>query len=196
MTSIIVGLGNPGYEYEDTRHNIGRRIVELFAETYGFPEWKLDKKRNALISKETIEKTKVELVLPETFMNKSGKSLAHIAGSKKKIEHMIVVHDDLDLPIGTFKISFGRGTGGHKGVESITKAVKSKAFVRVRIGVAHVTGSGKIKKPQGEAAVSDFVIGRFNNREEETLNKEMKTLLDVLETIALDGRITAMNEYN
>ncbi len=195
---MIVGLGNPGYEYEGTRHNVGRALVELFAETYGFPEWKLDKKRNALIAKETIEKTKVELVLPETFMNKSGKSVAHIAGKKntKKIEQMIVVHDDLDLPIGTFKISFGRGTGGHNGVLSVQKAVKSKAFVRVRIGISPQTGSGKLKKPQGEDAVCDFVIGRFNNREAEAIAAQEKTLLDALETIALDGRVQAMNEYN
>lgn len=196
MNVTIVGLGNPGTEYDATPHNVGRYFVDQFAHTYEFPEWELDKKKQALISKGVIEKTKFELVLPETFMNKSGKSVAHLAGKKKAIEQLIVVHDDLDLPLGSMKISFGRGSAGHKGIDSIVKSIKSKDFVRVRIGVCPVTPAGKLKKPKGEMGVSDFIIGKCKPKEFEVITKMKKRVLDALEIIALDGRIRAMNECN
>jgi len=196
MTVTIVGLGNPGSEYDATPHNVGRYFVDQFAHTYEFPAWDMDKKRQALVSKDIIEKTKIELVLPETFMNKSGKSVAHFAGKKKAIEGLVVVHDDLDLPLGALKISFGRGSAGHKGIDSIVKSIKSKEFVRVRIGVCPTTPTGKLKKPKGEDAVCDFIIGKFKPKEFEVIEKMKSRVIDALEIIALDGRIRAMNEYN
>ena len=130
---IIVGLGNPGEEYESTRHNVGRFIASFFAKQYELPDFSYDKKFLGLVSKGEIEygkgKSKVEekvtVILPETFMNKSGKSLAELITSEKKAEHLIVVQDDLDLPFGVVKMVFNRGMGGHKGLESIKRAIKT-----------------------------------------------------------------------
>ena len=94
-------------------------------------------------------------------MNKSGLAVKPIITSKKKAEALIVIHDDLDLPIGKFKISFNKSSGGHRGVESIIKAIKTEAFTRVRIGISPATPSGKLKKPKGEKDVGDFILGEF-----------------------------------
>jgi len=146
---IIAGLGNPGKEYEETRHNAGRLVLEEFRQKNKLADWSFDKKLNALISPGIIKKNKVLLVWPETFMNKSGLALKKIIVSKKKAADLIIVHDDLDLPLGKFKISFGKNSGGHKGVESIIKNIKTKEFGRIRIGIAPTTPSGKINPPAG-----------------------------------------------
>ena len=126
MNITIVGLGNPRSEYEGTRHNTGATLVEHFHDTHSFPEWKTNKKINALISSGEVGKKKVDLILLQTFMNKSGSALKTFITNKKKAEHLIVIYDDLDLPIGTFKIAFSRGSGGHKVVESIVRGIKTK----------------------------------------------------------------------
>src|SRR3989344_336042 len=119
MAWVIVGLGNPGEEYASTRHNTGRMAVEFFARDGGFQEFHEDKKVKAHIAGGMIGKTAVALVLPDTFMNKSGSALAKYVKSVKAAERLIVVYDDLDLPLGTMKLSFDRGSGGHRGLESV-----------------------------------------------------------------------------
>src|SRR3990167_5086571 len=143
MSYVIVGLGNPGSEYIDTRHNTGRIFLEAFAKANDFSKWQLDKKTKALISEGKIGKDKVLLVEPETFMNKSGEVFKKLQATSyklkaknKEISNLIVLHDDLDIPFGKFKISFNKSSGGHKGVESIIKAVKTQAFTRIRVGIA------------------------------------------------------------
>ena len=123
MAYIFVGLGNPGQEYENTRHNTGRMLITLLGNSLN-AEWKIDKKLNATISKVKIGKTPVTLVLPETFMNNSGKSVKTLVTSIKGAEKLMVVYDDLDIPFGTNKISFNKSSGGHRGLESIIKAIK------------------------------------------------------------------------
>ena len=147
MAWVIVGLGNPGEEYSGTRHNTGRMAVENFAKYERLSEWREDKKAESLVSRGLVERTLVALVLPNTFMNKSGKAVSKFVKNVKSAERMIVVHDDLDLPLGSMKISFDRGSGGHKGVDSIMRALKTKKFVRIRVGVSHSTASGAIRKP-------------------------------------------------
>ena len=110
---IVVGLGNPGEEYEKTRHNIGRIILDYYAKKNKFEEWLLDGKLKALTSDGLIGKNKVKLIEPETFMNKSGLSIKSLITSKKKAETLIVVYDDLDLALGDFKISWNKGTGSY-----------------------------------------------------------------------------------
>ncbi len=196
MSYIIVGLGNPGKEYEGTRHNAGRAALEWFRVSEKFPDWKHDKKLNALVSEGTIQKERVLLVLPETFMNKSGASVAPVVKNKKQAERLVVVHDDLDLPIGSLKIVFNRGSGGHKGVESIQRAIKTKGFTRVRIGISSSSPSGKLKKPQGEKMVNDFILKSFKPKEVELLKKITKRIKDVLTAIVSEGKERAMNEFN
>ena len=192
----IIGLGNPGAEYNGTRHNTGRRIVETFAKKNDFSDWKHDKKLKALTAKGNVEGESVTLVLPETFMNKSGTAVKLFIKSVKGAEKMIVIYDDLDLPLGSIKISYGRGSGGHRGVDSIMKAVRTRDFPRIRVGVSPTTPSGKLRKPSGEKEVIDFILGKFKKPEEETLVKVVKKACEALGAIVVDGRESAMNEYN
>ncbi|MEK7208704.1 MAG: aminoacyl-tRNA hydrolase [Patescibacteria group bacterium] len=172
----IFGLGNPGAAYENTRHNTGARLVTALA----------DQK----------PKKKATLLLPMTFMNKSGEAVAKVIKSKKAAENLVVVHDDLDLPLGKFKISFGRSSGGHRGVESIIKKLKTQNFIRLRVGIAPTTPSGKLKKPVGEKVVVDFILGKFKPAEELKLKKLTPKLIETLDAILIDGWPLAMNRFN
>lgn len=196
MTWIIAGLGNPGEEYVNTRHNAGRMALEFFAKKNSFDAWKLDKKAKAQVSRGMLGKTLAVLVTPDTFMNKSGAAVAKFVKSPKAAERLIVVYDDLDLPLGTMKLSFDRGSGGHKGIESITRAVKTKKFVRVRIGVSPSTAGGAIRKPQGEKVVVNFILARFKPSEIEELNRIFKKASEAIEETVTDGREMAMNHFN
>src|SRR3990172_4657291 len=136
MSYIIAGLGNPGEKYEGTRHNTGRLVLEHFAKKIEAGEWEENKKIRARVTEGKIGKERVTFVEPEAFMNNSGKCLASLVKSKKAAEQLIVIYDDLDLPLGTLKVSFNRGSGGHRGLESIIKALKTREFVRIRIGIS------------------------------------------------------------
>jgi len=193
---LIVGLGNPGGGYEKTRHNTGRIILEYFRKKYDFSEWAENKKLKALESDGEIGKSKAKLLEPESFMNKSGASVKLLITNKKKAEQLVVIYDDLDLPIGAFKISFNKGTGGHKGLESIVKNIKTKEFIRVRVGISQATSKGKLKKPQGEQKILDYLMADFSKKDLEILKKLKPKIAQVLETIILDGRAKAMNFFN
>ena len=193
---IIAGLGNPGKEYEGTRHNTGRVVLEYFRKKNDFPDWRADKKTRALVSEGKIGKEKVMLIMPEAFMNNSGKSLAPLIKNKKAAENLTVIYDDLDLPVGSIKISFDRGSGGHKGMESIIRALKTREFVRIRVGISPATPSGKIKKPSGEKDVVRFIMGAFSPKDRETLKKTSKKISGALTTIITFGRERAMSEFN
>jgi len=186
----IVGLGNPGEEYELTHHNTGRIIIEEFAKQYKFPEWVFDKKSNALKTEKKIGKEKVLLLLPETMMNNSGNAVAKFVASKKKAENLIVVHDDLDLPLGRFKISFARGSGGHKGVESVIRKVKTNEFIRVRVGICPKKKPGDVKE------IIKLLLGKFDKKEMPIFKKTAKKIIPVLETIVSEGLGKAMSEFN
>jgi PTH1 family peptidyl-tRNA hydrolase len=196
MSYVIAGLGNPGEEYSMTRHNVGRILVESIKDAYECSEWKHDKKLNALVSKGEIEEKKVQLVMPETFMNLSGGSLKPLIANEKKAEQLVVIYDDLDLPFGTMKISFNRGSGGHRGIESIIKTLKTEKFIRIRVGIAPVTPSGKIKKPSGEDAVQKHILGQFKKSEQDSLKKEGKKVVAILPLLINEGLQKAMTEFN
>lgn len=191
MPYIFVGLGNPGEEYEMTRHNAGRIILEEFRKKNKFPEWEKNGKLNALVSEGKIGKEKVMLLLPETFMNKSGASLASLVTSEKKATALVVVHDELDLPIGRMKLSFNRSSGGHKGIDSIIKNIKTEAFTRIRVGISPGTAKGIVKKPIGEEAVGEFILGKFKPKEIDVLKSEGKKIAEGLEILVKDGREAA-----
>jgi peptidyl-tRNA hydrolase, PTH1 family len=173
---LVVGLGNPGEEYENTRHNAGRIMV-------------------ALIEKK-IEGVKIKFITPDTFMNNSGPAVAKALAGKKALKDLIVIYDDIDLPLGKIKISFNRSSGGHNGVASIIKSVKSQEFLRIRVGIAPTTPSGKIRKPKGEEAVLKFLLGEFKKPELETLKKLSKKVAEAVETIFTEGKDKAMSLYN
>ncbi len=187
MQWIIAGLGNPGGEYDNTRHNIGRDFLIAFAKKESDDEWKEDKKVHGQSMKTSLFGKKALLLLPDTYMNNSGKAFVSIVGSKKQAEQLIVLQDELDLPLGLVKIAFGSSAGGHRGVDSIQKALKTKDFVRIRIGISPATASGKIKKPDSKEVV-DFVLGKFKKSEEEKLKKIRKTVFEALELMLTEGR--------
>ncbi len=191
---IVVGLGNPGDEYVATRHNVGRMVLETFAKAKNLTDWVGNKKLQALTAEGRIGKKSFLLLMPETFMNKSGLAVKPLIKSPKAAEALIVVHDDLDLPLGKFKISFNKSSGGHRGVESIIKNIKTEAFVRIRIGISGETASGKLKKPQGEQKVIDTILGEFKKNEEAELKKIIKKAVLALEKVIADGWSVAASQ--
>lgn len=192
---IIVGLGNPGEEYVATRHNVGRMVVQAFAKKYSFPEFVISGKYQALASTGDVDGEKVLLLMPETFMNKSGGSLKALVTSAKKAEKLIVVQDDLDMPLGKMKILFNRGSGGHKGIESIKRAIKTEAYTRLKIGICPTTPTGKPKKPTGDKLL-DFIVGAFKPTELDEIKKISKKAAEALHMMVAEGREKAMGEFN
>lgn len=187
MAFVIVGLGNPGKEYDKTRHNAGRMAVELLAKQEDFDDFEFNKKANALVTEGTIDGEKVTLVLPETMMNLSGKSIPAYVKSVKAAKNMLVLQDELDLPLGTLKMVFGRNSGGHKGIESIMRALKTKEFARIRIGISGQGKKHQAKKPNGDEKVIKHVIGKFKPTEEAVLKKSLKKAVLAARTFVTDG---------
>jgi len=196
MAWVIVGLGNPGEKYDSTRHNAGRMAVEYFAKVVKLNDWREDKKSKSLAAGGMVGKTTVAAILPDTFMNKSGSAVAKFVKSAKAAERLIVVYDDLDLPLGKFKISFDRGSGGHKGLESVMRTLKTKKFTRVRVGVSPSTSSGTLRKPEGEKVVLNFILTKFRAHELEELKRVFKRIGEALEVAVTLGHERAMNEFN
>ena len=171
MAYVIIGLGNPGGEYAKTRHNAGRLAVERLAKEFGFPEFTLKKVAKSLVSEGTIDGEKVILVLPEVFMNLSGKVIPSFVKSKPAAKKLLILRDELDMPLGTMKMTFGRGSGGHKGAESVMRALKTKDFAQIKIGISGATAKGAVKKPGTEEKVIKHVIGKWKPEEEVKLKK-------------------------
>ena len=193
MAWVIVGLGNPGEEYGSTRHNAGRMAVEYFAKSMKSGAFREDTKAKAHVAGVMVGKTAAALVLPDTFMNKSGSALLKFV---KAAERLVVVYDDLDLPLGKIKLSYDRGSGGHKGLESVMRALKTKKFIRIRIGVSPSTASGTLRKPEGDKVILNFILTKFRAHELEELKQVWKRVAHALETIVTDGREQAMNQFN
>lgn len=195
MQYIIVGLGNPGEEYAKTRHNVGRVVIEAIAKECG-GDLEYDKKSNSLVASCKIGKAKAVFVAPETFMNNSGKAVASFIKSKKAVESLIVIYDDFNLPLGRMKISYNRSSGGHNGLESVIKAVKTEGFVRIRIGTAPMTAKGDAKVPHGEEKIEKFILGPFKDEEMKIMKKVSKSAIEAVRLIIGEGREKAMNEFN
>ncbi len=187
MAIVMVGLGNPGKEYEKTRHNAGMMALAALAKAEGFDEFDLNKKSEALVSVGDIDGEKVTLVLPQTYMNKSGKSVMHFIKSAKAAKDLIVVRDDLDLPLGTTKMTFARGAGGHKGVESVMRAIKTDAFAQLKIGISGKGKRNQAKKVEGEEKVLKHVIGKFAPKDEADVKKVMKKCVEALRLYVTEG---------
>lgn len=133
---LVIGLGNPGDKFIGTRHNIGRETVQSIGKKFDFPEFRFEKKWNALIAESKIGKTKTTLLLPDTFMNKSGNAVSPaVRFYKAKPRDTIVFHDDADILLGRVKLSFGKHSAGHKGVESVKRALSDWDFWRMRVGI-------------------------------------------------------------
>ena len=184
---LVVGLGNPGEKFKDTRHSIGRNVVIAAKRTFGFPEFEPNPKLRSLAAEGRIGKEKLVLLLPETFVNKSGNAVAPaLRLYRTKPKNLILIHDDVDILLGRAKLSLRKSSAGHKGVESVMRAVKTKNFWRMRIGVQ------KKRRVPGE----DLVLQKFRNDEMPLVKKVIKKSLSAIKTISVAGPEQAMNEYN
>jgi len=191
----IVALGNPGEEYENTRHNVGWSVLDFVVEAVGFPRPISNSSFAGLVSEGSVSGQEVMVLYPETFMNHSGTAVRKLV-PKGEIKNLVVIYDDIALPVGEVKISVGRGDGGHNGIKSIISSLGSKDFTRIRVGIAPVSfWTGKIKRPAG-ATLAKFVLGRFNNKENEKIEAAKEKILDIVKTILEGGEEAAMNKFN
>ena len=183
---LVVGLGNPGAEYARTRHNVGAEVVELLATRHGA---KLKKGRErALVDEVRIGDRRVALAVPLTYMNDSGDALRLLARRYGvEAEQIVVVHDELDLPVATLRVKSGGGLAGHNGLRSIKSHLHSDAFQRVRIGVG---------KPVSKERGADHVLNKFSKRERAEVDVTIEQAADAVETIVSEGVDAAMNRYN
>lgn len=189
--TLIAGLGNPGQKYNNTWHNLGRLSIKAWQENFGLPKFLLERKFNSLVSKGVFNDKEIILVLPETFMNKSGQALKKILSYYKiRTANLIVVHDDADLEKGELRISKDRGTAGHKGLDSIVGVLKTRNFVRIRIGVRpknYIPGSKSLNR---------FVLKKFTKPEEKIVAEVIKKVNEAIETILKEETEKAMSKFN
>lgn len=189
---LIIGLGNPGKKFEKTKHNFGFLVLDEFFKKnknfYNLSQFILTKEFNCLISEGKIEKKKIILAKPQTFMNDSGKAVRLlIANFKLKTENLLVIHDDLDIPLGKIKIVKNRGSAGHKGVQSIIDKLGTKNFVRFRIG---------IQSKKKEKKTENFVLQRFNKKEKKIVKEVIKKTIEAIEISLKEGVEKAMSQFN
>ena len=167
---LIVGLGNPDIKYNNTRHNIGFKIIDALAKENNFPDFKLSKKHNSLISESIINDNKIMLVKPQTFMNSSGKAIKSIIDYLSlTFDNLLVVHDDIDIEIGQIKISENSRSAGHKGVQSIINEIGTKDFRRVRVGIKPKNENQESDGDTKQIPTEKFVLEKFSSDEKQIL---------------------------
>ena len=187
--AVVVGLGNPGKEYKGTRHNIGADFVEQLANEEGL-DFKKDKYLNAKLCAGEFAGKFVLFVLPEVFMNESGKVLAVLARKIPALnDKLVLVHDELHLLFAELKISCKKSAGGHNGVESVVSAIGSKTFCRIRLGI----GKEKGKAPQN---MKKFVLEKFNSAEREQTAEFYDKFKSALYLLLKEGEDKASNKFN
>jgi PTH1 family peptidyl-tRNA hydrolase len=183
---LIAGLGNPGSEFEHTRHNIGFEVINALSQANGLPLDKL--KFNAQFGKGKIEGEDVLLVKPLTYMNLSGEALSPIMNFYQiPIEDILVVYDDLDLPIGKIRLREKGSAGGHNGMKSIIQHLGSQEFKRIRVGIG---------RPIGREKVIDYVLKRFNKEDQPTVDAAIDHARKACEEWLKSPFLKVMNTYN
>ncbi len=183
---LLVGLGNPGMQYETTRHNAGWIALDFWKSRHHGPRW--SRAGDCLLSRICLGQKEALLVKPMLFMNRSGVPVSHLI-RKHAIapSELIVLHDDLDIPLGAIRIKHGGGTGGHKGIESIVQSTGQSGFIRVRIGIG---------KPETTSETSDYVLSPPSGGEEERFFFGTKLAADAVDCIVFEGIQKAMNIFN
>lgn len=180
---LMVGLGNPGQAYAHTRHNIGFQVIGILSRELGI---RLSRRRFQSRYVETVFQGKKTIFLcPETFMNLSGVAVKACANFyKADPARVLVVHDDLDLPVGRVKLAGGGGPGGHKGVASIIRSLGTRDFPRVRIGIG---------RPRHGEPIEDFVLAPFYRDQQDSINRAIQGAVQACELFVLKGVESAMN---
>lgn len=184
---LITGLGNPGASYYNTRHSIGFKVIDWLARERNTTGWRL--KCKALVVDTELKGQKIILAKPQTYMNKSGESIAGLLHwYRLSNQDLIVICDDIDLPLGRLRIRGKGGDGGHLGLKSIIDLVGGKDFIRIRVGV------GRPLEPDFE--IVDWVLGRFSSEEAPVVEQIIEKAVQAIKTIAAEGLEKAMNVYN
>lgn len=182
MMKLIVGLGNPGNEYKSTRHNVGFMVLDSYL---GEVVW--SKKFNGLYYEKSINGEKYIFLKPQTYMNLSGLCVASFAKYfKLDYKDVLVIHDDLDLPVGSFRIKVNSSSGGHNGIKDIIASLHTDAFARVKVGIS------KNKNTD----TKDYVLGNFSKLELGLIEDNYKSIYDIIENFDYDNINTLMNKYN
>lgn len=193
---LIIGLGNPGSEYFNTRHNFGFLTLNYFQDSIpGFSAWQASEQFKALISEGQINDQKILLVKPQTFMNNSGQAIKLIADFYKiDAADLLVLHDDIDLPLGEIRLSQNASAGGHKGVVSIIQTLGTQDFARLRLGIKPQTQTflARIFKTTAEK----FVLRKFGETEKEFVQRATQQAKEAILSILKDGLIAAQNKFN
>ena len=184
--TIIVGLGNPGNKYLNSRHNVGFSVVDALSDKYGIKVNRL--RHRALIGDGNIKGERVLLVKPQTFMNLSGESVRDIVEwYNNPIENTIIIFDDADLPVGTIRIRQRGSAGTHNGMKSVIYQLRSDDFPRIRVGIGNAPENWDM---------ADYVLSRFNDNETEHIKSSIDRAADAAASIVASGVDAAMNMYN
>lgn len=179
---LIVGLGNPGKDYQDTRHNVGFMVIDNYLST---SDWK--EKFNALYHETRINGEKVIFIKPLTYMNLSGDAVVkYVNYYDVDINDIFVIHDDLDLSFGSYKLKKDSSAGGHNGIKSIINRLGTQKFSRLKVGVSN----------NKNIDTKDYVLGRFGKSESEELRKLQTTFNEIIESFICNGIERTMNIYN
>ena len=190
---LIVGLGNPGAKYAGNRHNIGFMCVDRFAQDNSLSFTRSSSR--AKIVESRITGHDIVLAKPQTFMNDSGSSMGGLVRKfKVKFENLIIIHDDLDLPLGRIRIRLGGSSAGHKGINSIVQHIGNQEFIRVRIGIGRPNGQETVQN--GDDEVISHVLGDFTAEEKELMQQVIPCVSEVIQTLLNASLTEAMNKYN
>jgi PTH1 family peptidyl-tRNA hydrolase len=191
MEIFIVGLGNPGKEYEKSPHNTGFELIDKISKKNRFDEFEESFDKKFLISKGKIAKKNVVLIKPLTFTNKSGEAIKTLLQKMKvKKENIWIVHDEIDLPLGKIKISQNKKSAGHKGIESIVRALKTNDFLRIRIGTCPFKNKSSIKD------LKTFLLKPMNPEKSKIASKGINNAIKAIETALEKNVATAMTQFN
>lgn len=185
---LLVGLGNPGPKYHDTRHNIGFIVLDLYAHREGYTFSNVSRPCPFAVASKKNHGRHVFLLKPYTYMNKSGEAVFSLMQYYKiSISNILVVHDDLDIPLGNLKFVREGGSGGHKGIKSVIERLGSNAFPRLKLGIG---------RPEKEISVEKYVLSSFNKEEKKSLERLLDVACDGLTYFLEQGIEAAMNQFN
>ncbi|SJZ74276.1 aminoacyl-tRNA hydrolase [Selenihalanaerobacter shriftii] len=183
---LIVGLGNPDFKYSKTRHNIGFRIIDEFANQYQIKVNKEEKK--ALIGKSYLQGEKVILAKPQTYMNNSGQAVGElIRWYDIELEDVLIIYDDLDLELGQLRVRPSGGHGGHNGMKSIFNHLNNKSIPRIRVGIG---------RPPEYMTVTDYVLGKFSKENRNKVKKITSKAVDAIYEFLVNDINSVMNNFN
>ena len=189
---LIVGLGNPGKTYAHNRHNVGFQCLNYFARLHSIRFW--HRQCHARVGAGKISGEKLLLARPGTFMNLSGKSVACLVRKHKiPLSDLLVIYDDLDLPLGKIRLRQGGSSGGHKGMNSIISALGSEDFPRIRVGISRPDGE---KQSTSEDATVSYVLSDFSRQEEAMIKPVLTTVAEAIDCFLTQGVTAAMNKFN